>query len=169
MQRHGLNLRVGRELASCPTDGGYSEIDFALRSEVRAVDDLDNAALAAVGVRSLGREIERALATAGSRASGNRQDSRPAAEGDADPLRRAKPTGTPTLPVPTAPWKLRQPVLKHYVRWLVHGCGVTQAATARVLNSAGQRTPRGRLWQPASVSKLLNGRYDLGPAGVPGA
>jgi hypothetical protein len=51
-------------------------------------------------------------------------------------------------------------VLKRYVRWLVQGCGVTQVATARVLNSTGQRTPKGRLWQPSTVSALLNGRYD---------
>ncbi|EUA20472.1 hypothetical protein I552_6792 [Mycobacterium xenopi 3993] len=36
-------------------------------------------------------------------------------------------------------------------------------ATARVLNSAGQRTPKGRRWRPATVSALLNGRYDHGP------
>jgi hypothetical protein len=68
------------------------------------------------------------------------------------------------LPGPTTPWPQRQPMLKRYVRWLVHGCGVTQVATARVLNSTGQRTPKGRLWQPATVSALLNGRYDRGAA-----
>ncbi|MGH3440307.1 MAG: recombinase family protein, partial [Sciscionella sp.] len=70
----------------------------------------------------------------------------------------------PTLPAPTTPWAQRQPVLKRYVRWLVHGCGVTQVATARVLNSTGQRTPKGRPWQPSTVSALLNGRYDRGAA-----
>ncbi|EUA52291.1 hypothetical protein I553_2477 [Mycobacterium xenopi 4042] len=61
LQRHGLNVRFGRELAPCPATGGYSEVDFALRREVQAVDDLDNAALAAAGVESLRREIELAL------------------------------------------------------------------------------------------------------------
>ena len=42
----------------------------------------------------------------------------------------------------------------------MYGCGVTQAATARVLNSTGQRTATGRPWQPATVSKLLNGAFD---------
>jgi hypothetical protein len=73
----------------------------------------------------------------------------------------------PTLPAPTAAWAHRQPVLKRYVRWLVHDCGVTQVATARVLNSAGQRTPKGRLWQSNSVSALLNGRYDRPAMGGP--
>jgi hypothetical protein len=49
-------------MAPCPTDGGYSEIDAALRSEVKAVDDLDHAALAAAGSRMLGAEIEEELA-----------------------------------------------------------------------------------------------------------
>lgn len=148
LQRHGLNLRICRGLEPILTSGGYSEIDFALRREVQAVDELDHAALAAVGVKSLGREIERALAAA-------------------PPATRRAPadTGTevvaaPILPAPTTPWLQRQPMLKSYVRWLVHGCGVTQAATARVLNSTGQRTPKGRDWQPGTVSALLNGRYD---------
>ena len=60
LQRHGLNLLLGKELDPCPVDGGYSEIDAALRAEVRAVDGLDAAALAAAGVRTLGIEIEMA-------------------------------------------------------------------------------------------------------------
>lgn len=68
LQRHGLNLLMGRGMSPCPTTGGYSEIDSALRAEVKAVDELDNAALAAAGQRTLGAEIEAALA-AGARAS----------------------------------------------------------------------------------------------------
>jgi hypothetical protein len=158
LQRHGLNLRGSRELVPYPTDGGMTEIDFALRREVKAVDDLDQAVLAAMGAESLGSEIERALvaASAGSSPASNRV--RAAARGRVAPRPdRALP---PMLPEPTEPWPQRQPELKRYVRWLVHGCGVTQVATARVLNSTGQRTPKGRLWQPSTVSALLNGRYD---------
>ena len=161
LQRHGLNLRFGRELDPCPTTGGYSEVDFALRREVQAVDELDNAALAAVGVESLRREIELTLVAAGASASSAPLVARRVpvgASGEADP--RTESVSSPMLPAPTVPWAERQPVLKRYVRWLVHGCGVTQVATARVLNSAGQRTAKGRLWQPATVSALLNGRYD---------
>ena len=61
LQRHGLNLLMGPELAPSPTEGGYSAVDAALREEVRAVDQLDFAALAAAGVRTLGIEIEMAL------------------------------------------------------------------------------------------------------------
>ena len=55
LQRHGLNLLMGRELAPCSVDGGYNEIDMALRAEVRAVDSLDHAAMATAGVRGAER------------------------------------------------------------------------------------------------------------------
>ncbi|MEZ0362653.1 hypothetical protein ACAG26_02970 [Mycobacterium sp. pUA109] len=150
LQRHGLTLRAGRDLDPFPTDGGASEIDYALRREVQAVDELDHAALAAVGAESLGREIEQALAGAAPDARCELAGAGPATDVGAPPQ----------LPAPTTPWAQRQPMLKRYARWLVHGCGVTQAATARVLNSTGQRTAKGREWQAGTVSKLLNGRYD---------
>ncbi|BBU24313.1 hypothetical protein [Mycobacterium xenopi] len=162
LQRHGLNVRFGRELAPCPATGGYSEVDFALRREVQAVDDLDNAALAAAGVESLRREIELALVAAGAPAPVMATVRRVPA--GASTASRTENTWPPVLPAPTLPWAQRQPMLKRYVRWLVHDCGVTQVATARVLNSAGQRTPKGRRWRPATVSALLNGRYDHGAA-----
>lgn len=61
LQRHGLNLLIGRDMAPCPLEGGYSAVDAALRVEVKAVDELDNAALASAGLRTLGAEIEAAL------------------------------------------------------------------------------------------------------------
>lgn len=155
LQRHGLNLLLVRDLIPAPTDGGLNEIDYALRREVQVVDELDRAALAAEGVKSLSRQIETALA-------GNRP---PVALRRTTPTARAVEYGLPpALPAPTVPWAQRKPLLKRYARWLVHGCGVTQAATARVLNSTGQRTPTGRPWQPATVSKLVNGQYDRAAA-----
>lgn len=62
LQRHGLNLLLGPGMTPCPTEGGYSPIDTALRAEVRAVDELDQAALARAGSRALGEEIEAVLA-----------------------------------------------------------------------------------------------------------
>lgn len=59
LQRHGLNMLMGRELEPCTTDGGFNPIDFALRAEVRAVDGLDFAVIAGAGVNSLAAEIER--------------------------------------------------------------------------------------------------------------
>ncbi len=166
LQRRGLNLRFGRELEPCPTTGGFSEADFALRREVQAVDDLDNAALAAVGAESLGREIELALVAASGPVTGATPAVRRLrAGGSTESGLSTESVSPPVLPVPSAPWVQRKPVLKRYVRWLVHGCGVTHVATARVLNSTGQRTPKGRRWQPATVSALLNGRYDRGAAG----
>lgn len=64
LQRHGLNLLLGPHLEPCPVEGGINEIDAALRSEVRAVFALDDAALAAACIRPLGAEIEAALAQA---------------------------------------------------------------------------------------------------------
>jgi hypothetical protein len=69
LQRHGLNLLMGNDLVPCPVEGGYSAIDAALRAEVRAVDALDFAALASAGVRTLGIEIEMALAMPGERSA----------------------------------------------------------------------------------------------------
>ena len=64
LQRHGLNLLMGQHMSPSPVEGGYSAIDTALRDEVRAVDVLDQAALASVGLNTLGDEIEAALASA---------------------------------------------------------------------------------------------------------
>lgn len=61
LQRHGLNMLMGRELEPCTTDGGFNPIDYALRAEVRAVDGLDFAVIAGAGVNSLAAEIERAF------------------------------------------------------------------------------------------------------------
>lgn len=61
LQRHGVNMLLGQQLARCTGEGGFSAIDFALRAEVKAVDDLDHAALAAGGADTLCAEIEREL------------------------------------------------------------------------------------------------------------
>lgn len=151
LQRHGQNLLLSRDLIAAPTDNGMNEIDFALRREVQAVDNLDQAVLAAEGVKSLSREIELALGKTGSRQSVRRLPD--GGRAGVHPL-------PPVLPPPTVPWPERKRPLKHYAGWLVYGCGVTQAATARVLNLAGQRTPTGRHWKPGTVSKLLTGKYD---------
>ncbi|OBG34918.1 hypothetical protein [Mycolicibacter heraklionensis] len=151
LQRHGLTLLLYRELYRVPTVGGISEIDQALRIEVQAVDNLDRAALAAAGTKSLIWEIELALTKIADTRAVRRTPDRGRGTGPAMP---------PALPPPSEPWTQRKRPLKHYAAWLVHGCGVTQAATARVLNSAGQRTPTGRHWKPATVSKLLTGKYD---------
>ena len=61
LQRHGLELLIGRNMWACPRDSGISEIDGALRREVRVVDDLDRAVLAALGGLTLTDEIESML------------------------------------------------------------------------------------------------------------
>ena len=62
LQRHGLTLRMGPHLFECPAQGGYNAIDMALRHEVRTVDALDHAAIAAAGIQKLGVEIDALLA-----------------------------------------------------------------------------------------------------------
>ena len=66
LQRHSLTLRMGPNLFECPAEGGYNAIDMALRHEVRTVDALDHAVMAAAAVETLSTEIDAALANAGS-------------------------------------------------------------------------------------------------------
>ena len=40
-------MRMGPHLFECPAEGGYNAIDMALRHEVRTVDALDHAVMAA--------------------------------------------------------------------------------------------------------------------------
>lgn len=61
LQRHGQNMLMGHHLEPCPLDGGFNSIDFALREEVRSVDELDYAAMANAGVGNLFTEIAREL------------------------------------------------------------------------------------------------------------
>ena len=140
LQRHGLHLLVGRDFWAVPDTGGISEIDHALRREVQVVDALDRAALASAGVESLERVVEQAATTV--------------------PVAPHENDWPPTLPQAGLPWAERRKAVIGYVSWLVDGCGVTRAATARVLNSSGQRTSDGRAWQSRSVTALLDGRYD---------
>ncbi|BBY55124.1 hypothetical protein MKOR_23750 [Mycolicibacillus koreensis] len=152
LQRHGLNLLAGQKLAALPTKSGVNEIDWALRTEVRAVDALDNAALAAAGVKKLSAEIERTLVAAAARTVGTRRTSV-----SGDDHRGGESAGPPVLPPAHVPWRYRKPQVTDYVRWLVNACGVSQAATARVLNSSGQRTETDREWRSGSVGALLKG------------
>lgn len=62
LQRHGLNMLMGPDLEPCAVDGGFNPVDFALRTEVRAVDELDHAAIAASGAKILCAEVEHELA-----------------------------------------------------------------------------------------------------------
>jgi len=160
LQRHGLNLLLGRQLRPCPVHGGFNEVDAALRREVRAVDDLDRAAVAATGAQTLASEIEAVL----------QQDcANPTA------LRVLRPTDArlallqrleaehgplPPLPAATASWKRRRPALKRFSCWLLQRCRLTQAEVADILNQLGHRTPGGRDWQRSTISALINGRYD---------
>lgn len=160
LQRHGLNLVLGHNLWSCPRDGGFNDIDVALRREVRAVDDLDHAALAAAALPTLNDEIAQALQRAPSRPA------RPATRHTGDStsevldLIEADFGPCPPLPATTAPWPQRRPDLKRFAGWLVHECGLTQTDAAKLLNASGHRTAHGRPWQRSSVSALVNGRYD---------
>src|SRR5215218_10341454 len=56
LQRHGLNLLLGQTMTPCPIEGGLDIVDYALRAEVRSVDELDRAALAAGGITILSAE-----------------------------------------------------------------------------------------------------------------
>lgn len=64
LQRHGLNMLMGHDLEPCTMDGGFSAIDYALRMEVKAVDELCFAAVARAGLRTLESDIEAELTQA---------------------------------------------------------------------------------------------------------
>jgi len=158
LQRHGINLRMGPHLWPCPTTGGMNEADFALRREVQSVDELDNAALAAGGLQTLAMEIEAVLTAEGTEAVDSVVLQRP---DDAIQPERALHSSPPVMPAvpPDAPWAQRQPALKDFAKWVVEQ-GATQATVAEFFNTFGHRTPKGRLWTQATVSALINGRYD---------
>ena len=165
LQRHGLNLLMGSGLWPCPTEGGISEADFALRREVQAVCDLDHAALAALGFRTLGQEIELALASACT-AQPTELQARQTNEHMSEVLDELELEfgPRPVLPAPATAWPERQPHLKRHATWLVSRCRLTQTDAAKFINALGHRTPQGRIWRQATLSALINGHYDRGAA-----
>lgn len=153
LQRHGLNLLVGPELWPTPVDGGVSEIDIALRAEVRAVDDLDRDVLAAAGVQTLSDEIEVALQEPG-RVEPQEQLS--------DVLQRLEIQygPHPGLPSTRGPWRERMPGLQRFAGWLVDRCGMTRGDAAEFLNAWGHRTRTGLNWRRSTISKLVRTSSD---------
>ncbi len=151
LDRFGLKLRAGRNLSVCEAEGSLNEIDFALRAEVRAVDNLADAVLAVAGVEKLTAEIEEALAGVGAREPARIRTV------EAETGRLVEVPAPPVPPSPHGRWSDREPMLAGYARWLVRDCGVTRAATARVLNACGQRTRSGKPWQAATVRRLIDG------------
>jgi hypothetical protein len=161
LQRHGVNLRMGPHLWPCPTVGGMNEADLALRREVQYVDELDHAAMAAAGFQSLGREIEAALtADCTPRLTTSPADQTTEQLSEKLDQLELQHGPKPRLPATTAAWSKRRPALKRYATWLVHRCGLTQTNAAKFINASGHRTPQGRIWQQATISALINGRYD---------
>lgn len=162
LQRRGTNLLLGPHLWPCPVKGGVNEIDFALRREVQAVDELDRAVLAAAVFNTLrlDEEIARALAEAGpATVDLQTRPAPPDANDLINELNAAFGPG-PELPPANKSWMQRHPGLKSFVTWLVRECGLNQATAAEVINAAGHRTPQGRTWQQPTISALINGRYD---------
>ena len=160
LQRRCLNLLLGPNLWPCPRTGGINEIDYALRQEVRNVDALDHAAIAAAALPTLSVEIEQTLHASQRRpapASSDTMDKQPC---DVLELIKADFGPHPALPATTAPWPQRRADLKRFASWLIDECGLTQSEAATLLNTSGHRTAHGRLWQRSSVSALVNGRYD---------
>ncbi|MCH9669005.1 MAG: hypothetical protein K0U76_08915 [Actinomycetia bacterium] len=160
LHRHGLNLLLGQTLWPYPREGGLNEVDAALRREVRAVDDLDHAALATAALPTLHDDIARALHTGNTEPAG--ATAQPCGESTAEVINSIEADFGPAPPLPstTAAWPQRRRALKRFAGWLVTECGLTQTDTAKLLNATGHRTARGRLWQRSTVSALVNDRYD---------
>jgi hypothetical protein len=157
LERHGLDLLLGPHLAPCP-EAGINAVDFALRQEVHAVDDLDQAALAAAGLRTLAEEIELALAEG---IPADPPEVSAHREGASEVLARleAQYGPAPTVLASEAPWDQRQESLKELATWLTRR-GLTQTETAEVIHKMGHRAPRGGAFTQVTVSMLLKGRYD---------
>jgi len=155
LQRHGLELLIGRNMWTCPRDSGISEIDGALRREVRAVDDLDRAVLAALGGLTLCDEIESMLRTDSPHAMVERPG-----EQLLDVLLRLEIQygPHPGLPSTRAAWRVRQPGLQRFADWLINQCEMSRGQTADFLNDLGHRTRTGREWQRSTVSALVKER-----------
>ena len=157
LQRHGLELLIGRAMWSCPLDSGISEIDGALRREVRAVDDLDRSLLAALGGLTLTDEIESMLREHAAGSVTKHPGYQPL-----DILQRLEIQygPHPGLPSTRAAWAVRHPALKRFAAWLVQQCEMTQVQAADFLNALGQRTKSRQSWQRSTVAALIRGRYD---------
>jgi len=157
LERYGLDLLLGPHLEPCPEEG-INPVDFALRLEVHAVDDLDRAVLAAAGLHILAEEIETALAEAASTvpheipADGQQAPDVPTGM-EARPL--------PTVPAPNAPWDQRREPLKELAARLTES-GLNQTAAAEIIHGLGHRPPGGGAFTQVTVSMLLRGRYDRG-------
>lgn len=158
LERHGLDLLLGQHLAPCP-EHGVNVMDYALRVEVHAVDDLDRAALAAAGLRTLADEIEIAL----SEAAIDRSDVCADGEGTLDQQSQSEAHhgSLPNVPPPHAPWEQRHEPLKALAAQLT-ASGLTQAKAAKIIHGLGHRPPGGGPFTQVAVSMLLRGRYDRG-------
>ena len=88
LQRHGLNMLMGPDLEPCTMDGGFNPSDFALRHEVKMVDELDHAVIAAAGITTLEAEIARELTASAQHAVEPMRDECPPPE--PDPTRTTK-------------------------------------------------------------------------------
>jgi hypothetical protein len=160
LQRHGLNLVTGTDLMPCPMTGGMSEIDFALRCEVQAIDELDRAALASASVETLESEIESILSAA-ARVDQKRltRESKPESLLEVALDVDSQATRPAAFPSPSTPWTMREPALRQLAKWLTYSCGMTQSSAAQCLNLTKHRTPQGLQWRQSTVSALVNGRY----------
>ena len=65
LQRHGIDLLIGPQLTPVPLEGGMNPMDAAMRTEIRGVYRLDDAAMASAAMTSLGAQIETFLALTG--------------------------------------------------------------------------------------------------------
>ncbi len=158
LEAHGLELLMGRDLTVCD-DRGMNAVDYALRVEVRAVAELDRAALAAAGMRTLAEGIETALAEAAANEPVGPMDP---PESPGEPSESpAKGGSLPRLPAPSAPWEQRKEPLKAWVAKMTAD-GMTQARAAEIIQKLGHRPPRGGVFTRETVSKLLRGGYDGG-------
>ena len=117
------------------------------------MDDLDNAVIAAAGLKTLGKEIEEALHVREAASPKGKRIEEWFADALADMETDFGPS--PTLPAITAQWSERRPALKRFAGWLINDCGMTHSEAAKLLNASGHRTALGRDWRRSTISALI--------------
>jgi len=144
LERHGLDLLLGRQLAPCP-EIGINSIDYALRAEVHAVDHLDQAAIASAGLRTLAGEIELALSH-----SPDRPDIPPTAvdAGDAQKSPEAEMLSAPEDCEPDLTALPVAATAEHTAAQSAHRCTHRVAADPDTPAGATRPTPRSTTHQP---------------------
>ena len=154
LQRHGLELLIGAPCgrARATVESARSIVHCA--GEVRAVDDLDHAVLAALGGLTLTDEIESMLRADDASSVVDTREGR--CWMFCSSWRFSTDLTRGYLRVARA-WKIRQPGLQLFAGWLVRQCEMTQGQAASFLNVGSPHEERAQ--KRSTLSTLIKDRH----------